>query len=44
MNVEHLKLYDPSMLTKNEVDSDQILSSINDLGPNTMDEIKEDKI
>jgi len=44
MNVEHLKLYEPSMLTKDEVGSDQIISSIDDLAPNTMDGLKEDTI
>ena len=44
MNVEHLKLYEPSMLTKDEVGLDQILPFIDDLAPNTMDEFKEDTI
>ena len=44
VNVEHLKLYEPSMLTEDEVGSDQILSSIDDLVHNTMDELKEETI
>ena len=44
VNVEHLKLYELSMLTKDEVGLDQILPSIDDLASNTMDELKEDTI
>ena len=44
MNVEHLKLYKPSMLIEDEVGSYQILPSIDDLPPNIMDECKEDTI
>ena len=44
MNVEHLKLYETSMLFEDEASIDQILSSIDDLAPNTMDELKEDTI
>jgi len=44
MNVEHLKMYEPSMLTKDEAGSDPILLSLNELAPNTIDELKEDSI
>jgi len=44
MNMGHLKLYEPSMLTKDEVGSNHILPSLNDLDSNTMDELKEDSI
>lgn len=44
VNVKHLKLYEPSMFTEEKVGPDQILPSLNDLSPNTMDEIKEDYI
>ena len=44
MNMGHLKLYEPSMLTKDEVGSNQILPSLDDVAPNTMDELKEDSI
>jgi len=44
MNAKHLKLYEPSMLTKDEVGSNQILPSLDDVAPNTMDELKEDSI
>lgn len=44
MNVENLKLYEPFMLTKDEVAINNILPSLNDLVPHTMDEIKEDSI
>jgi len=44
VNVEHLKLYEPSMLTEDKAGLDHILPSIDDLAPNTMDEIKEDTI
>lgn len=44
VNVEHLKLYEPSMLTKDEVGSDQIFPSIDELAPNTMDKLKKDSI
>lgn len=44
MNVDHLKLYEPSMLIEDEGGSNQILPSIEDLAPNTMDELKEDTI
>lgn len=39
-----MELYKPSMLTKDEAGLDQILPSIDDLAPNTMDEPKEDTI
>jgi len=44
MNVEHLKLYEPYMMTEDEASLDQIFPSLNDLTPNTMDELKEDSI
>ena len=44
VNVEHLKLYEPSMLIEDEEGLDHILWSIDDLAPNTMDELKEDTI
>ena len=44
VNVEPLKLYEPSMLTEDEVGSYLILPSIDDLAINTMDELKEDII
>jgi len=44
VNVEHLKLNEPYILTKDELDSDHILPSIDELAPNTMDELKEDSI
>ena len=44
LNVENLKLYDPSMLIEDKAGLDQILPSIDDLAPNTMDELKEDTI
>jgi len=44
VNVGHLKLYEPYMLTKDEAGLDQVLPSLDDLAPNTMDEFKEDSI
>jgi len=44
LNVEHLKLYKGSMLIEDEGSLDQIFPSLDDLAPNTMDELKEDSI
>jgi len=41
LNVEYLKLYEPSMLTEDEASLDQIFPSLDDLAPNTMDELKD---
>jgi len=41
INVEHLKLYKPSMLTKYEAYSDQNFPYLDELSPNTMDKVKE---
>lgn len=43
-NMEYLKLHEPSMLGKDEASSNQILSSLDDLVHNTMDELKDDSI
>jgi len=44
LNVENLKMYELSMLTKDEVGTNYILLSLDELVPNTIDELKEDSI
>ena len=44
INVENLNLYEPSMLIEDEASLDQIFPFLDDLAPNTMDELKEDSI
>lgn len=44
VNVENLKLFASSMLTEDEAGLDQILSSLDDLAPPTIEKIKEEYI
>jgi len=44
VNVEHLKLYEPSILIEDEASPNQILPSIDGLASKTMYELKEDTI
>jgi len=44
INVECLKLFEPSMIIEDEVESGIILSSIEDLVPRIIDELKEELI
>lgn len=44
MNMKRLKMYEPYMLTKDEVGSYHIFPSLDDLTPNNMDDLKEDYI
>jgi len=44
VNVENLKLFEPSMMTDVEAEVGQVLPFIEYLAPSTMDELKEDLI
>lgn len=43
-NVKNLKLFEPSMLTEEEQEGNQVLPSIEDLVPHTMNALQEDSV